>query len=71
MLSHVPCAWHVAHTVHTQDPVITPAGCLFSREAILDNLLAQKKAIKKNMAAWEGYERAQQQKVCARVGTKP
>ncbi|KAJ9525205.1 hypothetical protein QJQ45_020734 [Haematococcus lacustris] len=38
------------------DPVITPDGYLFSREAILENLLAQKKGLKKRMAAWEAAQ---------------
>ena len=35
------------------DPVVTPAGFLFSREAILKNLLEQKKAGKRALAEWE------------------
>lgn len=34
----------------------TPQGMLFSREAILENLLAQKKAIKRKLAAWESQQ---------------
>jgi len=33
--------------------VCTPKGFLFSREAILENLLEQKKANKRKLAAWE------------------
>lgn len=36
----------------------TPAGVLFSREAILENLLAQKKANKRKLAAWEAQQEA-------------
>ena len=35
------------------DPVCCPQGYIFSREAILENLLVQKKNIKKKMAAWQ------------------
>ena len=35
------------------DPVVTPSGFLFSREAILKNLLEQKKAGKRHLAEWE------------------
>mmetsp|Transcript_28551 Transcript_28551/g.77014 ORF Transcript_28551/g.77014 Transcript_28551/m.77014 type:complete len:322 (+) Transcript_28551:159-1124(+) len=44
------------------DPVVTPHGVLYSREAILENLLAQKKAIKKRMAAWEAAQAAESKK---------
>ncbi len=46
--------------------MITPEGVLFSREAILENLLAQKKANKRKLAAWE----AQQQTLAREVGPK-
>ncbi len=46
-----------------QDPVITPGGILYSREAIIENLLAQKKAIKKRLAAWEAEQQQEEQKV--------
>lgn len=39
-----------------QDPVCTPKGFLFSREAILENLLEQKKANKRKLAAWEAQQ---------------
>ncbi|KAL6760119.1 hypothetical protein V8C86DRAFT_3018086 [Haematococcus lacustris] len=45
------------------DPVITPDGYLFSREAILENLLAQKKGLKKRMAAWEAAQQGAAKKV--------
>mmetsp|Transcript_17121 Transcript_17121/g.51246 ORF Transcript_17121/g.51246 Transcript_17121/m.51246 type:complete len:334 (-) Transcript_17121:255-1256(-) len=35
------------------DPVATPEGVLFERQAILENLLAQKKANKRKLVAWE------------------
>lgn len=38
------------------DPMITPDGYVFSREAILENLLQQKKAIKRKLAAWEAQQ---------------
>lgn len=38
------------------DPVACPDGFLFSREAILENLLAQKKANKRKVAAWEAQQ---------------
>ena len=34
----------------------TPSGYLFSREAILENLLDQKKANKRKLAAWEAQQ---------------
>jgi nitric oxide synthase-interacting protein len=37
------------------DPVATPFGYVYSREAILENLLAQKKANKRKMVEWERY----------------
>lgn len=45
-----------------KDPVVTPDGCLYSKEAILENLLAQKKAIKRNLEAWEAAQQQQKQK---------
>jgi nitric oxide synthase-interacting protein len=38
------------------DPVACPQGFVFSREAILENLLAQKKANKRALAAWEAEQ---------------
>lgn len=37
------------------DPVATPAGYVYSREAILENLLAQKKSNKNKLIEWERY----------------
>ncbi len=42
----------------------TPSGYIFSREAILENLLAQKKANKRKLAAWEAQQHNQLRKVC-------
>ena len=36
-----------------QDPVCTPSGYIYSRDAIIENLGAQKKNIKRKLAAWE------------------
>jgi nitric oxide synthase-interacting protein len=47
------------------DPVVTPAGYVYSREAILENLLAQKKAIRRKLAQWEEQQKEQQRKVWA------
>jgi nitric oxide synthase-interacting protein len=43
--------------------MITPEGYLYSRETLLENLLQQKKAIKKKMAAYEAQQQDEQQKV--------
>ena len=40
-------------TTPTQDPVACPSGYIFSREAILESLLDQKKINKRKLAAWE------------------
>lgn len=45
------------------DPVCTPEGFLFSKEAIIENLVQQKKAIKRKMAAWEAQQSDDQLKV--------
>ena len=50
-------------SVPWQDPVATPGGVLFSREAILENLLAQKKANKRKLAAWEAQQAGETRKV--------
>mmetsp|Transcript_38068 Transcript_38068/g.84778 ORF Transcript_38068/g.84778 Transcript_38068/m.84778 type:complete len:321 (-) Transcript_38068:542-1504(-) len=44
------------------DPVITPEGYLYSKEAILENLLAQKKTLKKKLAAWEAAQEEEKKK---------
>lgn len=44
------------------DPVCTPSGHLFSREAILENLLEQKKANKRKLVAWEAQQQEQTRK---------
>lgn len=41
----------------------TPGGILYSREAILENLLAQKKANKRKLAAWESQQAGETRKV--------
>lgn len=43
--------------------MITPDGHLYSREAILANLLQQKKAIKRKTAEWEAQQKAEADKV--------
>ncbi|GLI59813.1 hypothetical protein VaNZ11_001780 [Volvox africanus] len=48
--------------MEAKDPVITPDGHLYSKEAILENLLAQKKAIKRNLQAYETAQQQEQQK---------
>jgi nitric oxide synthase-interacting protein len=42
---------------------VTPDGFLFSREAILENLLQQKKALKRKLAEWEAEQKAEAEKV--------
>ena len=46
-----------------QDPVISPEGYLYSREAIYESLLAQKKANKRKQAAWEEQQLEDSRKV--------
>lgn len=46
-----------------QDPVCTPEGVLYSREAILQSLLQQKKANKRKFAAWQSEQEDELQKV--------
>lgn len=55
---------------HSQDPVVTPEGHLYSKEAILENLLAQKKAIRKRVVAFEAQQQAASDKV-SRRGVTP
>ncbi|CAG9462832.1 unnamed protein product [Pedinophyceae sp. YPF-701] len=38
------------------DPVASPQGVVFSRESILEYLVAQKKELKRRMRAWEEHE---------------
>jgi hypothetical protein len=45
--------------------VVTPDGYLYSREAILENLLQQKKGIKRKLAEWEAAQKAEDDKVGA------
>ena len=46
-----------------QDPVCTPDGYVFSRDAIIENLAAQKKANKRKLAAWEEQQDDARRKV--------
>ena len=46
-----------------QDPVCTPDGYLYSREAILESLLQQKKSNKRKYAAWEAQQQDELRKV--------
>lgn len=62
--SSIPNGTSVFPLPSRQDPVATPDGFLFSREAILENLLAQKKANKRKLAAWKAQEEERRQKVC-------
>ena len=41
-----------------RDPVVTPEGYIYSREAILENLLMQKKAIRREMSKYEDAEKS-------------
>jgi hypothetical protein len=43
---------------------MTPEGVIYSREAILEYYLKQKKMLRKKLAAWE----AQQQEATTKVG---
>jgi nitric oxide synthase-interacting protein len=52
--------------IRGKDPVVTPDGYLYSKEAILENLLQQKKAIKRKLAAYEAQQAEEQQKVWVR-----
>ena len=51
------------HCDVTQDPVCTPEGFIFSKEAIIENLVQQKKVIKRKQAAWQAQQADDQQKV--------
>ena len=46
-----------------QDPVCTPDGYIYSREAILESLLQQKKSNKRKLAAWEAQQQDELRKV--------
>ncbi|KAG2487116.1 hypothetical protein HYH03_014229 [Edaphochlamys debaryana] len=48
--------------MEAKDPVVTPHGYLYSKEAILQNLLQQKKSIKRNTEAYEAAQAAKAQK---------
>jgi hypothetical protein len=51
----------------SQDPVCTPHGILYSKEAILESLLQQKKANKRKLASWEAQQQQEQQKADERA----
>ena len=51
----------VCHSSLCRDPVITPTGHIFEREAVLEYILAKKKEIAKATKAWE--------KQCEKDGT--
>jgi nitric oxide synthase-interacting protein len=51
-----------------QDPVCTPDGYLYSREAILESLLQQKKANKRKYAVWEAQQEQAKRKVSRTLG---
>lgn len=44
------------------DPVATPEGYIFSREAIIENLVQQKKSLKRKLVAWEAQQQGDQRK---------
>ncbi|KAK9816323.1 hypothetical protein WJX74_004009 [Apatococcus lobatus] len=48
------------------DPVVTPDGYMYSKEAIYESLLAQKKANKRKLAAWEEQQRGEDRKMLER-----
>jgi nitric oxide synthase-interacting protein len=48
------------------DPVACPSGFIFSREAIIENLLAQKKENKRKLALWEQSQATQERKAAER-----
>lgn len=43
--------------------MVTPDGYMYSKEAIYESLLAQKKANKRKLAAWEEQQRGEDRKV--------
>lgn len=51
-----------------QDPVCTPDGYLYSREAILESLLQQKKSNKRKFAVWEAQQLEATRKVICAFG---
>lgn len=57
------CEYEVTGGMEKQDPVCTADGIIYQREAILENLVKQKKAIARQMTAWE----AQQSKIASQV----
>lgn len=67
MNSQASPASHPPPPPAAQDPVAGPSGHIFSREAILENLLAQKKANKRKLKAWEAQQREEARKVRRRL----
>eukprot|EP00238_Polyblepharides_amylifera_P001217 CAMPEP_0196571466 /NCGR_PEP_ID=MMETSP1081-20130531/1644_1 /TAXON_ID=36882 /ORGANISM="Pyramimonas amylifera, Strain CCMP720" /LENGTH=295 /DNA_ID=CAMNT_0041888429 /DNA_START=147 /DNA_END=1034 /DNA_ORIENTATION=+ len=49
------------------DPVVTSEGVLFSKEAIFENLLKQKKSIQRQLTAWESQQSAEDAKADAQA----
>lgn len=49
------------------DPVCCPSGFVFSREAIIENLLEQKKANKRKLAAWEAQQAEEARKAAGKA----
>lgn len=63
--SFVSCTRHT-HTDAPrcpQDPICTPDGYIYSKEAIVENLAAQKKNIKRRLAMFELQQEELQRKV--------
>ncbi|KIY93552.1 Nitric oxide synthase-interacting protein [Monoraphidium neglectum] len=52
------------------NPVVTPDGYLYSREAILENLLQQKKGIKRKLAEWEAAQKAEDDKATQKAAVE-
>lgn len=48
------------------DPVCTPDGIIYGKEAIVENLLEQRKAIKRKLAAWEAQNEEERQQATER-----
>lgn len=62
-LHHIFCTLERVGFFGIQDPVVTPDGYMYSKEAIYESLLAQKKANKRKLAAWEEQQRGEDRKV--------
>lgn len=59
----VPEMWGGRKRFGSQDPLCTPDGYIFSKEAILQNLLDQKKGNKRKFAAWKAQQDEEERKV--------